>query len=243
MAFDVATEGARATPTTTAMTVQSILSIDIEPLAPTDTVGRALYRLADLDVAHLPVVGDDGRLLTVIAGDDLLEQLEPDATLDQVAGRGAVCVSAEAHWYEAASLLARNQLSMLPVIDRSGQYIGMVRRSDLFDRFAGSLSTGSPGAIIILEVPPRDFCLSQLVHLIEQSDGKVLSLSTQGQEQAAAYGPLPIHVTLKLSSAETSRIKHVLDHHGYHVVAAFNEVETEEVFNRRLAAFLRYLEV
>jgi hypothetical protein len=37
-------------------------------------------------------------------------------------------------------------------------------------------------------------------------------------------------------------VKHVLEHHGYHVVAAFNEEITDEAFNYRLAEFLRYLE-
>lgn len=225
------------------MTVQTILSIDIEPLAPTDTVGQALYRLADLDVAHLPVVDAEGSLLTVIGGDDLLDQLASDNELADVAGCGPVSVAPDAHWYEAASQLSRHHLSALPVVDRQSRYVGLIRRSDLFDRFAGTMSTGSPGAILILEVPARDFSLSQLVHLIEQSDAKMLSISTQGQEQGPGYGPLPIHVTVKLNTIDTARVKHVLDHHGYHVVAAFNEEATDEVFNQRLAEFLRYLEV
>jgi acetoin utilization protein AcuB len=226
-----------------AMNVQTILSIDIEPLAPSDTTGQALYRFADLDVAHLPVVDAEGCLTTIISADDLLEHIKPDQPIGELRGHGVISIQPDAHWYEAASLLARNHLSALPVVDRAGRYVGLIRRSDLFDRFAGTLSTGSPGAIIILEVSPREFSLSQLVHLIEQSDAKVLSVSTQGQEQGPGYGPLPIHVTVKLNTSDTTRIKHVLDHYGYRVVAAFNEEDTEDAFNHRLAEFLRYLEV
>jgi acetoin utilization protein AcuB len=100
-----------------------------------------------------------------------------------VRGLGPVFVGPDAHWYEAASLLAQHHLSALPVVDREGRYLGLVRRSDLFDRFAGSLSTGSLGAVLIIEVPQRDFSMSQLCHLVEQSDARVLSVSTQGQEQ------------------------------------------------------------
>jgi len=225
------------------MTVQTVLSIDIEPLAPSDTIGQALYRLADLDVAHLPVVDEEGRLLTIVSGEDLLHHLEPDRPVSEFAGHGPVSVAPDAHWYEAASQMARYRLSALPVADARGAYVGLVRRSDLFDRFAGTLSTGSPGAILIIEVQPRDFSLSQLVHLIEQSDARVLSCSTQGQEQGVGGGPLPVHVTVKLNTSDTARVKHVLDHHGYNVVAAFNEEDTEDSFNQRLAEFLRYLEV
>jgi acetoin utilization protein AcuB len=225
------------------MTVQTLLSIDLEPLAPTDTAGQALVRLADLDVAHLPIVDGEEHLLAIVGEEDLLDRAAPDAMLGTLAGLGAIHVGPDAHWYEAASVMAQHHLSILPVVDRGGRYVGLVRRSDLFDRFAGALSTGSPGAVLIIEIPPRDFSFSELVRLIEQSDARVLSASTQGQEQAPGVDAIPIHVTMKLNTADTSRVKHVLEHHGYHVTAAFNEDEDDEVFNHRLAEFLRYLEV
>jgi CBS-domain-containing membrane protein len=61
------------------MTVQTLLSFDVDPLAPTDTVGHALYRLADLDVQHLPVLDAEGQLMNVIGGDDLLDDPSPEA--------------------------------------------------------------------------------------------------------------------------------------------------------------------
>jgi acetoin utilization protein AcuB len=225
------------------MTVQTLLSLDIPPLAPMETVGHALYRLTDLDIAHLPVVDEDGALRTVVSEDDLLERLEGKTLIGEVEGIGPVCVAPDAHWYEAASLMARHHLSAVPVVDGGGRYMGVIRRSDLFDRFAGTLSTGSHGAILMVEVAPRDFSLSQLVHIIEQSDARVLSVSTQGQEQEPGVGGMPIQVTVKLNTADTARVKHVLEHHGYRVTAAYNEELTDEVFSHKLAEFLRYLEV
>jgi acetoin utilization protein AcuB len=225
------------------MTVQTLLSLDIKPLLTTDSVGQALYRLADNDVEQLPVVDSDGHLRTLVSEEDLLDRLEQADALETVAGFGALSVGPDAHWYDAASMLALHHLSILPVVDTAGHYVGLIRRSDLFDFFAGTFSTGSPGAILIVEVGPREFSLSQLVHLIEQSDARVLSVSTQGQEQTPAQGPLPIRITAKLNVSDTARVKHVLEHHGYHVIAAFKEEDTDDAFNHRLAEFLRYLEV
>lgn len=226
------------------MTVQTLLSIDVEPLAPTNTVGQALYRLADLDVEHLPVVDAEGQLVALIGEDDLLDAPTPESSLEAILGYGPMLrIGPDEHWYEAASLLAKHHLSAVPVTDREGYYLGLLRRSDVFDRFAGSLSTGSVGAVLSLEVPPREFSMGQLIHLIEQSDAKVLSISTQGQEQLPSDSPIPVHVTLKLNTGDTARVKHVLEHHGYKVSAAFNEQGSDEAFDHRLAEFLRYLEV
>ena len=40
---------------------------------------------------------------------------------------------------------------------------------------------------------------------------------------------------------DTSRVRHVLEHHGYHVVAAFGEEDGE--LEELVEEFVRYLEV
>ncbi len=224
-----------------AMTVQHLLSSDLEPLAPTDTVGHAIYRLADLDVEHLPVVDEEGRLVALVAEDEMLKISNVSVPLGSVSGLGALSVGPDVHLFEAASLLAVHHLSVLPVAEPDGTYLGAVRRRTLFDEFAGMLSTGTPGTILILEVAPRDYSLGRLSHLIEQSDAKVLSLATQVPGEGAPGEML--RVTLKLNVTDTSRVRHVLEHHGYHVAAVFNEQADESDFSLRVQEFMRYLEV
>lgn len=225
-----------------AMTVQNLLSPDLEPLAPTDTVGHALARFAELDVEHLPVVDAEGRLVALVAEQELQEQEDSVALLRTLGGLGALSVGPDVHLFEAASLLAVHHLSALPVADATGTYVGVVERRTLFDRFAQMLSTGVSGAILILEVAPRDYSLGQLSHLIEQSDAKILSVSTQTPDEAA-FDPTVLRVTLKLNVTDTSRVRYLLEQRGYRVAAAFNEEESEEEFSLRLQEFMRYLEV
>ena len=224
------------------MTVQNLLSPDLEPLAATDTVEQALDWFVDLDVEHLPVVNDEGHLVALVAEDELLEQEDPTVLLGSLGGLGALSVGPEVHLFEAASLLAVHHLSVLPVADAAGDYIGLVRRHQLFEKFATMLSTGAPGAILILEVAPRDYSLSQLSHLIEQTDAKVLSVSTQTPD-ASAFDPTVLRLTIKLNVTDTSRVRYLLEQNGYRIAAAFNEDDNEEEFSLRIQEFMRYLEV
>jgi acetoin utilization protein AcuB len=75
------------------------------------------------------------------------------------------------------------------------------------------------------------------VHLIEQNEGKVLAVASEEPEESTGK----IRVTLKLNVKDTSRIRHVLEHNGYNVVASFGEAgeEIEELVEE----FVRYLEV
>lgn len=224
------------------MTVQNLLSPDLEPLAPTDSVAQALAHFAEIDVEHLPVVDDEGRLLALVAENELEEQADPSARLGTLGGLGAVSVGPDVHLFEAASLLAAHHLSVLPVADAEGRYVGLVERHAVFEHFSRMLSTGAPGAILILEVSPRDYSLGRLSHLIEQTDAKILSVSTQTPDEAA-FDQTILRITLKLSVTDTSRVRYLLEQNGYRVVAAFNEDDTEVEFERRLQEFMRYLEV
>ncbi len=222
------------------MTVQRLLSPDLEPLVPTDTVGHAIYRLAELDVEHLPVVSAEGELVALVAEDELLRVSDLGLPLAALSGLGVLSVRPEVHLFEAASLLSVHHLSVLPVAEADGEYVGAVRRRVLFEELAGMLSTGTPGTILILEVAPRDYSLGQLIYFIEQSNAKVLSLATQGE--GARDGGL-VRVTIKLNVTDTSRVRHVLEHHGYRVTAVFNEQDGDDELSLRVQEFMRYLEV
>ena len=160
------------------MSVQPYIDLDFLPLAPSDTVGHAVYRFADLDVEHLPVVDEEGRLVALVAEREVVELTTPGVELSTVAGLGAVSIDVDAHIFEAANLLVIHRLSVLPVVE-DGVYLGVLRRRLLFEMFAGMLATGRPGTVLELGVPARDYSLTQLSHLVEQSGGRVLSASAQ----------------------------------------------------------------
>src|SRR5690606_12494597 len=162
-------------PAPAAMTVQNILSLDLDPLAATDTVADALVHFAGSDVEHLPVVNADGRLVDLVSEVELEEQADPSALLETIGGLGALSVGPDVHLSEAASRLAAHHLSVLAVADAEGRYVGLVERHSVVEHFAHMLSTGTPGAILILEVAPRDYSLGRFSYLIEQTDAKVLS--------------------------------------------------------------------
>ena len=223
------------------MSLQPYIDHDLLPLAPTDTVGHAVYRFADLDVKHLPVVDEEERLVALVAEEEVLELTTPSVPLSAVAGLGAVSVRADAHVFEAANLFVIHRLSVLPVVE-DGIYIGVVRRRAIFEVFATMLATGRPGTVLELDVPARDYSLTQISHLIEQSGGRVLSSSAQMPLESGTESSL-VHVTLKLNVSDTSRIRYLLEHNGYSVTSMFNEEESEDDLSLRVQEFMRYLEV
>jgi predicted transcriptional regulator len=188
-------------------------------------------------INHLPVVDADGVLAGVLSERRLMDADGPDDEVGALVVGRPVSVPPEAHIFDAARTMVEHDLSTIPVADEDGHYYGLIQRHDIFDKFAQMLSTQQAGAILALEVDPRDYALAKLVHLIEQNDGKVLAVASESPEQSSGQ----IRVTLKLNVRDTSRIRHVLEHHGYHVVASFGE--DEEELEELVEEFVRYLEV
>ena len=217
------------------MTVATLLS-SLEPLATTDTVGEALVALAEAHVAHLPVLDPSGALDAIVTETALQAHPEHDAPLGTLVAGEPVVIGLDTHVFDAAHLMRQHGLSVLPVMEEGGTYAGLVVRADVFGQLAHMLATEEPGAILVLDVARGDFSLGQVAHIVEQNGVRVLSISTEDDPGAGR-----VQVTLKLNVTDTSRVRHVLAHHDYRVVAVFDEAEDD--LEGRAAEFLRYLNV
>ena len=217
------------------MTVATLLST-LEPLSTTDTVGEALVELAEAHVAHLPVLDPSGHLDAIVTEAALQAHPDPNARLGTLIAGEPVVIPLDTHVFDAAHLMRQHGLSVLPVMEENGDYAGLVVRADVFGQLAHMLATEEPGAILVLDVARGDFSVGQVAHIVEQNGVRVLSISTEDDPGAGR-----VQVTLKLNVTDTSRVRHVLAHHDYRVVAVFDEAEDD--LEERAAAFMRYLDI
>ena len=217
------------------MIVQTLLSPTVPALSVGDTVGQALRRMTEHGVDHLPVVGAENRLAGLLNVDQLIAQ-PLDTLLVGLTNPEPLSITPDTHVFDAARLMQKHRMSVLPVASAEGDYLGLVTRPTLFGQLAAMLATEEPGAIIVLEGEARDFSLAQLAHLIEQNDVRILSVSTEDESSAGL-----VRTTLKLNVTDTARVRAVMEHHGYRVVAVFDEADAD--LQGRVEAFMRYLEV
>ena len=217
------------------MTIATLLT-PIDPIDTGDTVAEALEQLADEHVGHLPVVAPDGSLDAIVSETALRLHPDPDTPVGALVAGPPVAALPETHVFDAAHLMRTHDLSTLPVADAEGRYIGLAVRQDVFAQLAHMLATEEPGAIVVLDVDRRDFSLGQVAQLIEQNGVRILSVSTEDDPGAGR-----VRVTLKLNVTDTARVRHIMEHYDYRVVAVFDEQQDD--LEERAAAFLKFLEV
>lgn len=104
----------------------------------------ALRVMQEHTIHHLPVIGADERVLGIVAERDLLLaalQYPGGSTVDiaDVMHTNVVCVRDNAPITHAATLMARNAVGGLPVIDAQDRVIGIITETDIFRAFVGVL--------------------------------------------------------------------------------------------------------
>lgn len=217
------------------MTIATLLA-PIDPLSTADTVADALVQMADDHVSHLPVVAPDGTLDALVSDVALQMHPDPETPVGALVAGPPVSALPETHVFDAAHLMRTHALSVLPVADAEGRYAGLTVRQDVFAQLAHMLATEEPGAIVVLDADRRDFSLGQVAQLIEQNGVRILSVSTEDDPGAGS-----VRVTLKLNVTDTARVRHLMEHYDYRVVAVFDEQQDD--LEERAAAFFRFLEV
>lgn len=145
------------------MLVKDIMAKDVITVKSTDTVDTCASLLFNHNISGLPVMDDEGKLVGIVTEGDLIRResrIQGPAVLEILGGliyldtpkkfmeelkrsmgqlvqdvmsKKLVTISPEASAEEAATLLVQNKIKRLPVIDKTGQLIGIVSRRDILN--------------------------------------------------------------------------------------------------------------
>lgn len=221
------------------MIATNLLSNDLIPLRTSDTGEEALAMMSDFYVKHLPIVNNQ-QLLGLVSEDVILEHDVSEAVGSYNLSLQYPKVREEDHLYEVMRLLAEHDLTLVPVIDDEENYVGMICLHDVLHYFAQTGSFTEPGGVIILEMPRRDYSLSEIARLVESEQSAVLSaFITSGLSADDTLA----QVTIKVKSQQTAAIVATFQRFGYEVKATFGEREMYDGLKDRYDMLMSYLNV
>lgn len=219
------------------MTAESLISDAIIPLALNDTGDEALGIMGEFFVRHLPIV-EDGHLKAVISEDDILDAdaLEPVGTYQL--HQQPPYVFPDDHVYDVMRILVEYKLTIVPVIDREDNYLGMVTNEDLLRFFAESSTFRDPGSIVILEMSRHDYSLAEIARIVESEGAVILSSFVRTFPDTNRT-----EVTIKVNSQSIAATLATFERFDYKVTASFNEKQLQESMRERYDSLMNYLNV
>ena len=220
------------------MTAESIIAYDIPALSFEQTGRDAFHALNDHHVKHLPVV-DDKRLVGILSEEDIFNHklYEPIGEYNFSMLRRFAVRNTD-HVFEVMRVMGDNRLTVVPVVDEQGNYLGLIEQNDLLRFFADSAAFIEPGGILVLEMSRRDYSMGTIARIIEDEDAKILSsVITSGTDAEV------VELTVKINRQELSRVIASLERFDYRVKESYTELDHSDSYQERYESLMNYLNV
>lgn len=219
------------------MLAKDFITKELPVLKSFDTVEYALGLMDDFKLKHLPLL-KDGIYQCLISEKDLHMRIEPTDEIGEPV-LFAPSIKDNSHLHEAMALLTRYQLSILPVINIDGVYLGAITREKLVDILTEFCSAEAIGSLIVLELLPQDYTLTDIARIIESNNAHVLSLLSHID---AASGRL--HLIIKIDLEDASPVIRSFERFNYTVLYYFIEQGlVDDVLQQRMDELLHYINI
>ena len=200
------------------MIANNLINQIIPPLKLTDTANKALSWMGHFHVQHLPIV-HERQYRELISEYDILDANRPDQPFGEYLFEGSQPhVETGTHIYEVIKQINHNKLTLIPVLNKNGLYIGCITTENLLNFFAKTNALQEPGGIIILEMATNSYVLSEIAHLIEDNGAKIMSLYVNTSDDEAQ-----LEVTLKVNRTDLSSITQTLERFRYNIKEVYQE--------------------
>jgi acetoin utilization protein AcuB len=220
------------------MIAEQLIATSIIPLKSSDTGETAVEMMSEFGVRHLPIV-DNQELIGVLSEEAALNlDAAPIGHSHGSTPWPRPHVRWRDHIIEAIHLTSEFELTVLPVLDEEGQYLGCITLEHLFFQFTKTASFTEPGSILVLWVNKSDYSLTEIARIVESEQMTVLSSFVSSVPDSSR-----IEVTLKLNGHYVQQLVATLERFRYEVKAVYHENELLDDLRERYESLISYLNV
>ena len=220
------------------MLIKALIKDTIPSLKFSDSIRKAISWMEEFHVSHLPVVNEKGYagLLSLqdLSGLDHEELISAiDASLFDKS-----FITENRHVYEVMKLMYDKEIGVVPVLSEENKYLGLITLADVVQYFSGTGAIQDPGGIVVLEVNPNDYTMSQIAQIIESDNAKILSSFTH-----AIPAQNKLEITLKVNKTDLSRIIAGFERFNYNVKEFYHQNEYVDTLKSRYDSLMNYLNI
>ncbi|MFN8145174.1 MAG: CBS domain-containing protein [Bacteroidia bacterium] len=218
------------------MIAKDLINDSFPPLKLSDSGLKAINWMEEFRLEHLPLV-DGVNYIGLASEEDILKL----SALDQaLANHNLPLIRPFVRYnqpvFEVVKLISKDKLTIVPVLDAADHYIGLVTLQDILKHYSDSGIFEDANGVIVLEVGAKSYSLSEIAHIIETEDGKIISsYITPNPENEM------IDITIKINQRELSRILASFNRHGYYVKEHYHQNEFMDDLKSRYDSLMNYL--
>lgn len=214
------------------MIAEELISDQIIPLKRGDLCEAAISFMHDAKVVEMPVV-EHSKLLGYLH----ISKAEKtqSKTVGQAMESKLLFIPANTHLFDIARIMYDTNATTIAVCDEQQNYIGSVALADLLKAYSKNTANSLPGAIVTLEMFPRDYSLTEIARITESNDFKITGLFIRTLENNK------LEISLKFNSVEIKTVLHTLERYNYIIKSIHQLSEVTDNLNQRLDWLIKYI--
>ncbi len=190
------------------MLVKDWMGTDIKAVRPDDTIEHAAKLYRNNDTGAL-LVFDKGKLVGVVTERDIakasvseflpLDKAEVQDILDliqvkQIMSPHPLTVTCEHTMDEAAEMLLKHKISVVPVIDDDGKVAGIINRNDIM-QFLMSITGGDQiGWQLNFSVPDQAERINRIINIIKDYNGRIWNIASSYHKVSYGFRKVSMRV-------------------------------------------------
>jgi len=219
------------------MTAAELISNHIPILQTTDTVRQALDWMNENRTTELPVVNDQ-KYVGLVYEDDIEEEDETSSIALFLHNGKPVNINPADFFLVPLKIMHQQKLSLLPVVKEDGELMGIITREDLLQAASHYNAAAVPGGIVILQMQPNSFYISEIGRIVESNNAKIIHLNTWTDSSTGE-----LMVAIKVNKNDIQDILSSFERYEYNVIQYFGENLSEEELRLNYDHLMNYLNI
>jgi acetoin utilization protein AcuB len=217
------------------MNCGSFIIQSIPTLKLSDSVGMARDCMEDAGFEQLPVV-DEGNLKGLLYLSDILAYNDTHVLSDLMERFANIFVRDQDFFLTAMNKMHEFQVQCMPVINITEEYIGAISIQRISDAAVEYLSAAEPGGIIILQMTPHQFSISELGRIIESNNAKIIHMTTWTEKTTGE-----LMVAMKVNKIDIQDILASFERYQFTVYQYYGENLSEQTLKNNFDNLMNYL--
>ncbi len=189
---------------------------DYKPLDIQESVAGAQDFFVDVPFSHFPVM-EEGVFIGNLSSEDV-ETFDFDKKIsDYKYTFEGFFTKSNAIWLDVLENFARNQTTIMPVLDENNKYLGYYEIVDVIRFFNETPFLKEPGGIIIIEKKVNEYSFSQISQIIEGNNGRLLGLFISDSTNEK------VQITIKIALGGMNEIIQTFRRYEYEIISEHQE--------------------
>jgi CBS domain-containing protein len=182
-------------------------------------------------------VVDAGRLVGIVREQDLADRQDGRGTVSSVMDQVEVpFIRGGQHIYDVMRLFTERGLTVVPVLDEMGNYLGAITEHEALKRLASITNIHERGSIVVLEMNQVDYSLHQIARIVEGNDARILSVYSHTLPETNR-----LEVTLKINREDVSDILQSFERYEIMVKTTYQGSRFHDDLRGRYEELMRFI--